>query len=561
MRRAFAAVSCVALASTLLVAGEAAAARPGPLPRICAEEVNSATKWGTDLSRLTRYGLLTMDGRELPVRGDAASWRLWEDADPGFATQFHSLSWLVPGLRQGLPVVDLLLEREVGAPDPGFAAGTSALRESGWTPGMIRLRMGTVSCLFAATGDMRLRAVMEALVAANLDPYRYRGSPIYSPHNHGTLANVVLLEAARVFDRPEWRETAILRFEADAGSVFGDCGMTTEQSTTYHRLNVNLWRRALAQLGAEVDPEINLGDTVQKAALATWQLTRPDGVLDAIGNGNPVRVRPTSLGLADDSTVPTLLYCPDEGWAANRTSWDDSATHYVLRFGPRPRAHGHEDRGALTWSPLGVPVFSDRGIFDRKRGERWRWARSAAAHSTFHGIGATWLRHFRAAYARVGEVDTYRVTTAYRSDALERVFTIPMTADDTEAVLHVADTGRSLQSRQWYQRWQLDQGWIPLARLTAWEPAAVHARTGLYLYGSCWSGIYMRMSVTPVETFPAWRKAVPAHSLECGGLDRTVRMQTLWVVSPTQGSLSWDVRTGAYAVLPTAEAAATLRGR
>lgn len=550
MRRMTIVAVVAALTASLLTAGAAGASRTGALPRICAEEEAGAQQWGTDLSRLSRDGIVTIDGRELPVRGEAASWLLWDDVDPAFATRFHSSSWLVPGLRQGLPVVDILLERDAAAPDPGFLAGNGALRESGWTAGSIRLRMGTVACVYAATQDERLAPVMDALVAANLDPYRYRGAPLNKPHNQGTLANVALLEAARVFNRPEWREPAIRRFEGDAATVFAECGMTAEQSTTYHRLNVNLWRRSLAQLGAEVDAGLDMGAAVRRGALATWQLTRPDRILDAIGTGNRLRIVPSDLGVADDSTLPTRLYCPEQGWAANRSSWDDTATHYVLRFGPRPAVHGHEDRGALTWSAQGVPVFSDRGVFDRTRGDRWRWAQSAAAHSTFHGIGTTWRRPFRATYERDSDADTYRVWTAYRRTSLERLYSIPLATDDTESVLRVSDTGRSAQSRQWYQRWQLDEGWTPLERSTAWEPAAVHESTGLYLYGTCWSGHYMRMSVTPVETFPAWRTSARAHALECGGFDRLVRLETLWVVSPVEGLLTWDWRTGEYAVNP-----------
>jgi hypothetical protein len=552
MKRAMIAATCAALLTSLVATMPAGAARSGELPRICAEEEAGARQWGADLTRLASEGIVTLDSRAMTVRGEAAQWRQWDTADPAFATIFHSMFWLVPGLRQGLPVVDILLEREAAIPDPGYRAGVEALKETGWTPGIIRLRMGVVACLHVATGDERLGPVMDRLVAANLDPYRYRGAPLNKPHNQGTLANVALLEAARVFGRPEWREPAIRRFEADAGAVFDPCGMTAEQSTSYHQLNVNLWRRALARVGAEVDAGIDMGAVVRQASLATWKLTRPDGVLEAIGTGKRLTLTSADLGLDDATDLPTRLFCADLGWAANRSSWDDTATHYVLRFGPRPAQHGHEDRGALTWFAQGVPVFSDRGVFDRSRGSRWKWAHSAQAHSTFHGIDTTWRRPFTAEYTRVGDADTYRVETSYQRSSLERVFTIPLPVDDTESVLHVSDVGRTNFDRQWYQRWQLAEGWLPLERTTAWEPAAVHEETGLYLYGSCRSGHYMRMSVTEVETFPDWRVAKPASSLECGGLGRVVKLETLWVVSPVQGLLTWDALTGEYAVAPPA---------
>jgi hypothetical protein len=80
----------------------------------------------------------------------------------------------------------------------------------------------------------------------------------------------------------------------------------------------------------------------------------------------------------------------------------------------------------------------------------------------------------------------------------------------------------------------------------------VHEASGLFLYGACRSGHYMRTSVSPVETFPAWRVAKPAYSLECGGLGKVVRLETLWMVSPVEGLLTWDALTGEYAVAPPA---------
>jgi hypothetical protein len=555
-----AAMACVAaLAGGLLTAIPASAGRSTALPRICNEEIAGAKQWGTDVSRLASEGVLILDGRTINLRGDDAQWRLLDRVDQAFGNRFHSLSWLVPALGSQVDVVDLAVQRDAAAPDPTTRGGAEALKSNGWTPGILRLRMGTISCLYAATGDERLVPIMDRLVAANLDPYRYRGAPLNKVHNHGTLANMSLLEAARTFDRPEWREPAVRRFERDAASVFSPCGMSSEQSTSYHLLHVNLWRRSLIALGAEVDFGIDMGAAVRRAALATWQLTRPDGQLEAIGTGNPTRLTAAALGLtsngdvASDQALPTRLWCRDQGWAANRSSWDANASHYVLRFGPRRAFHGHEDRGAITWFAQGVPVFSDRGVYDRARGPRWQWAQSAEAHSTFDGVRTTWRRPFTADYARVGDADTYRVSTAYRDGvSLQRDFTIPLATDDTESTIHVVDTGRSPNERQWYQRWQLAEGWQPLDGTTAWEPTAFHPGKGLYLYGSCASGNYMRTAVRPVETFPGWRQVAPAYALVCGGLAKVVTLETLWVVSPVEGLLSWDRKTGEYAVAPPA---------
>ena len=525
-------------------------APPRPLPKICAEEAAWARESGVTLGRLASEAVVVIDGREVALEADG--WRLWDPQDPAFGTRFHGMAWLVPGVRSGVPVVDLLLARDAALPDPGAAAGNAELRVTGWTAGALRLRMGTVSCVYAATRDERLIPVMERLVTANLDQARYRGAPLNPVPHQGTLANIALLEAARVFHRPEWREPALTRFQQDAAAVFSECGMTGEQSSAYQLLNVNVWRRSLAAIGAEVSFPVDMGAALRAGALAAWQLTRPDGVLEGIGTGNPQTVTRAQLGLADDTALPTRLMCPDRGWAANRSSWDDTATHYILRFGPPRDFHGHDDRGALTWFTQGVPVFSDRGIFDRSRGERWLWARSAAAHSTLRSPGIGWRRAVHATPSHDDTADVYRLRSKSGTSRLERIFTIPMATDDTESTLSVVDTGQSEYDQQWYQRWHLAQGWRPLERSNIATPAAVHEESGLYLYGSCWSGVYGRLVVKPVETFPAWRVAEPAHALECGGRGTRVRLKTLWVVSPVAGTFTWDVRTGEYAVTPLA---------
>jgi len=184
--------------------------------------------------------------------------------------------------------------------------------------------MGVISCLFSYTKDERLVPVMERLVLANADPHRYRGQPLNRVHNHGTLANLALIEAASVFGRPEWRDLAIRRFDQDAKSVFAKCGMSIEQSSGYHLLNVQLWERSLTAIAAASSTSAQVvGDRIRTAELAVVQLMRPDGVLEAIGDGNESLIDPAKLRV-DTAQAPTRLWCMGRGWAANRSSWDDT---------------------------------------------------------------------------------------------------------------------------------------------------------------------------------------------------------------------------------------------
>jgi hypothetical protein len=529
----------------------------GALPRVCNQELVTSREWATDVSRLKSELILVMDGRVIDLKRPDP-WRFGDHLDPAFSNRFHSLAWLVPALKSGVDVTGLILEREAALPDPTWRSGAQTLRETGWTEGAVRLRMNSITCIYAATKDTRLEPVMDRLVAANLDPYRYRGAPLDRAHNHGTLANLALIEAAGVFKRPQWREPAVRRLAADARHVFDPCGMTAEQSTLYHRLNVRLWQRTLRLVKDEIQSVPGLAELVNQAAQAVLRLTRPDGMLEAIGTGNQTRVSAGDLGLPapNEAGAPlsTHLWCQKRGWAANRSSWDDTATHYILRFGPPRIFHGHDDRGAVTWFTQGVPVFSDRGVFDRSRGPRWFWAESSAAHSSFDSPGVQWRGHFRANYTGSNEGDTYNVTAkADPLTSLSRTLKVSLSGDDSYSTLQVSDGGRSPSPRSWLQRWQLAEDWSVLEPESPWEPIAVHEAAGLYLYGVCAiGGKHVAPSAIEVETYPAWRTAVSAQSLECADMGSTVSIETLWAVSPIKGILAWDIRTGHNAVNPPA---------
>lgn len=558
-------VAC-ATASLVTVAGIAMPASAAErLPRICDTEVKSAKRMGADVTELAATGNIRLDGRSIDVVGDDAQWLQDVPGNATFVTRFHSLAWLVLAARQGVAAVDLVVARDIALVDPGSVARQERLRATGWTQSAVRLRMGVVSCLFEYTKDERLIPVMDRLVLANADPFRYRGQPLNRVHNHGTLANLALIEASEVFDRPDWRDLAIRRLDQDAASVFADCGMSVEQSTNYHLLNVQLWERSLRAI-AETSGEAAqiVGERIRRAEIAALQLMRPDHVLEAIGDGNQVAVDPAQLGI-DESASPTRLWCGDGGWAANRSSWDDTATHYTLRFGPRRTFHGHQDHGSLTWFTQGVPVFSDRGLYDKARGPRFDWAQSQAAHTTVDPAPLMADATTKAEYASDDEADRYRVTWADGSSTWTRLITLPLgegswPLDDSTgrsapvSYVHVQDLAATRFDQQWLQNWQLDPGWKVLEQPTLGDPLAYHEAANLYLYGSCRRPADAQMSAVAVEAFPEWRTSVPAVAFVCDGFGRDVNLDTLWVVTPIRGLLTRSPGPGSFQVVPVTPA-------
>jgi hypothetical protein len=539
----------VASLLTGLTVAATAQAQTARVPAICSTEVNSSRTHGADTRRLATEGVLILDGRTIQLGGEDGSWRVIDERDNTFNNRFHGMEWIVPFALAGGDAVTLLLERDAQLPDPGGLVPADELRATGWTTGAIRLRQGVVNCLYVLTRDDRLIEAVELLVAANLDPQRYRGRPLRQPHNLGTLANHIMVESASVFEVPEWRDLAFARFSADAGSVFANCGMSAEQSTTYHRLNVNTWQRALRTLrSAEAAKPLSITDRIFEAELALMRLTRPDGILEAIGDGNEINLL-TALTALNTDDVPTALWCTSRGWAANRTAWpstmsDDSIIHYTLRFGPSRRAHGHNDHGSMTWFAKGVPVLSDRGLFDKASSDRNRWAQSYAAHSVFEPVGHSMRATTRASRRNVSpDLDSYRLVT--ERGGVKRVREVEFSLVDP--VLRLRDSGSSRHSQQWLQHWQVAPGWKPEPGSTFAEPIASHAK-GLWLYAACHDGVTMRPAVSEVESYPLRRTITPAMHLRCGTMAQQVRMQSILVVSDVNGRFTWNRRTGEYAV-------------
>lgn len=483
------------LAASTLAAGVIsgpAQARPSDdvnIPGICNSAYNVASLRGYDVSKVAEDRVLVYDGVKVRLEGDG--WSTVNRKDPSWALWFQSLNWLVPlALDDPDTAVKVFQERDARLPDPGSGYSNSYRKPLGWTQGQFRTRLETATCLYALTGDERLEPIAARLAQANMDPDRYPGPPDHPVHNHGTMSNIALVQAGRAFDKQGWVDVAVERFTRDLPEVFSSCGMMWEQSSTYQEHNVSLWQRTARVL------EVDL--TEPEFALAA--LVRPDGVLEAIGDGQP-----------EADLVPNgeTLWCPDTGWAAGSP---DAATHYTIHFGPAASRHGHNDHGGITWFAFDTAVLSDRGLFDKKRDRRFDFAKSMAAHSVFEPIGADWYSPSTTG-KRLGRTG-YLLTDGDGSIARER--TIEVSANR----LTVRDRGTGAKS--WIQHWQLAPGWNPTAT------GAVHDG-GATLTIDC-----ANLKAVKVEAFTAWRTATTAWDMQCRmtASNKKAAMTTTLTVSP-----------------------------
>jgi hypothetical protein len=483
----------VAALAASLISIPAVQAKPSDgvsIPGLCRSPYDVAMKRGVDVSRVASNRVVVFDGKKVVL--DRSGWKADNERDPSWTLWFHSLAWLVPlAIADPQTAIDVFVERDRALPDPGARLSNRDRRPVGWTQGQYRTRLETASCLYNLTRDPRLVPIAGRLAEANMDMRRYPGPPNFPIHNHGTMSNVALMQAGKAFGRQQWIDVAMTRFARELPLVFESCGMMREQSSTYQEHNLRLWMKTADQLGSDL--------TRQKRALGA--LVRPDGVLEAIGDGQP------SVGLQPNGAS---LWCRETGWAAGTVE----GSHFVLRFGPAIDYHGHPDHGSLTWFALGTPVLSDRGLFSKDRGDRFTFAKSMAAHSVFEPVGSP--RYNPYTQARRHSLTSYTLTDSAGGISRTRDISIGRTR------LVVKDQGRG--AREWIQHWQLAPGWTPAPN------GAVHKEAGLTLSVDC-----PRLKAVKVEAFTAWRVAVPAWDLQCKvAADRAgARQSTTLTVVPT----------------------------
>ncbi|MGI9195923.1 MAG: hypothetical protein ACR2KE_00485, partial [Candidatus Nanopelagicales bacterium] len=470
LRRALGALIPACLVAALCVAPAAAKMGfPPGLPDHCKTGYRISEQWKADVSRVVSDRILVMDGRTVTLKGKG--WTTSDPQDPTWTLWFQSMAWLVPlALDDPEAAIRLLQERDRVLPDPGSRAAVGDIRSMGWTQGQFRTRLETTTCLHELTHDARLLPIATRLAEANMDPRRYPGLPYNRVHNHGAMSNVALLQAGKSFGVQEWIDTALDRFHRDMPEVFDECGMMREQSSGYQLHNVRLYQKAARLLGEPLGaPERALG-----------ALVRPDGVMEAIGDGQPT---------TDVAPSGETLWCPNSGWAAATVD----GMHFTVRFGPSMRYHGHRDHGGLTWFTQGIPVLSDRGLYDKDRGDRYTFAHDMAAHSVFEPVGHANLNPDTEG-TRLSPT-SYELTDS--DDGITRARSVDFSADS----LVVRDAGTG--ARDWIQHWQLAPGWRPA------RGGAIH-ESGARLTIDC-----KNLKAVKVESFTAWRVAEPAWDLQC----------------------------------------------
>ena len=498
-------------------------------------------------------GVIYIGKWRVPFR--ARDYRLWNGHDATKSRIFHSGVWVLPLLQDDPDLaVELLLEQAAVRPDPfrNYDGGkyTSAQKNSlkpvGWSEGDVTIRTRATVCAYHATGDPRLRPLLQSLNHANMDPGRYYGPPHHALHNHGLRADQAMLRSGKILREQAPVIHAESRLRRASADYWSGCGMMQEQATSYQLYNTKLWQSLLPNLGSYTRGVVE--QDISRAKSALGALLRPDRQLEAIGES----YRDPRPVLPDGVSPGGRLWCPWEGghggWAAQHITRNDLTTHHIVRFGPPPRMHGTPDHGSATWfvdTDRGrTPVLSDPGRYDAAKDARYAWTHSPAGHSTFERRGYPIIGGTSGRTKSGSTKQNYVLTTANSTGLQARKLVFGKRAP----VLVASDSYTPIGS-YWGRGYSFRQHWILSPE---WRPdGSDHtARNGKHTLDVICLADGKRYSPrrTWVEHFPKVRTAVRALEVSCTRSDTgSTRMTAVLVVDADNLRISnygHDIRTG-----------------
>jgi hypothetical protein len=448
------------------------------VPWACEEPLRIARSVGATADHI-RAGRISFFGITASVDPRTVDYAHSPIANASWAGYFRGLLFIAPlavdayisGDLGGMSLVTAYVNAYRRNPDPGSSTPQrlALAGATGWDEATNAGREKVLNCLIQIDPGPAVSWLLDASIVANLDMNRYYGPPKHRTHNHGMMANLALIESARILRRPSLIDVAERRILVDATLVMDPCGMVFEQSAPYQKHNAVIWAQAAAKLDQVGRPltAARLRGTARKMADAFDQLIAPDGRLPAIGDGNDTMASPLR------SPTTTRMLCRSAGWAVARGGWTPSTTWSVIRFGPPRIQHGHNDHGSIVWY-RGRHVLVDPGFYYEPNSAYGRWYKTNAAHnvlaaSGLESSGGTAL--VRSSQGTTVDTYTLRDVTPY----LTRTRSIRV--DRGLPLLVVLDRASSGRPRTFSQLWHFDPAWRWDS--TQRQLVATGARTGV----------------------------------------------------------------------------------
>ncbi len=355
---------------------------------------------GTDpaLAAQLMRGRIPLRGGTFVLAGDP-SWRPQRTLDRSGNNGQHGLVWAMPLLREGLRTGDRRMLARFAGILTDWARDNPRARPvtpAAWEDYQVGNRLLTLVC--AAAGPRSWQPWVRRVLADHVRVVAARTG--WRPTNNASMLSSAGLLAAGCTLRDRRAVTVALgRFRSLGGRLYKADGSDGEGSPAYTYANF------LAQ--ADHDARMRACGVVPprqvRATAAMPQFlaaaTRPDGLLEAIGDGGPVQVAPADVAgtpaeyaatRGRSGTAPPEHFARfaggfvfgRSGWGTRRPFGEE--TFYSVRTGAgRPAVlHGHADQTALTLFSHGSPLLVDSGVYRYSRNAARSYVVSRRAHTS-----------------------------------------------------------------------------------------------------------------------------------------------------------------------------------
>ncbi|EAI5067202.1 hypothetical protein BJL57_06030 [Campylobacter jejuni] len=199
-----------------------------------------------------------------------------------------------------------------------------------------------------------------------LDDENYDGN-----WNHGLDQNIILLKTEFIFKKWNIQDKIIHRIMDNFNHAFDEEGVTNEQAVMYHHYNMSRFSYILNLFNfINVCQSLNLEEMIKKASVFLKYSLTPSGKYIPLGDTPYItpnfRIMNDDLKwycdqiLADKSYPLVQIY--KRGYIFGRSSWENNASQYSIRFGSARIIHGHNDHMSLTYFFNNKMVLIDGGF-------------------------------------------------------------------------------------------------------------------------------------------------------------------------------------------------------
>lgn len=397
------------------------------------------------------------------------SWRPVSTLDSSGKGHMHSLQYLLPLLRVGVPTGDKAMVDRFYAVLKDWVHDNppnASTRRYAWGPPIYEGFRALVLVCAASGPQGQAKWLLDALALHGRqmsDFRRYEGVNNASLHQ-----SMGLYAVGATLGRRDWQDLAITRERALAVRLIRSDGSDEEGALSYAVNNYRWFKEAEERLRLGGDPVPAELERLRRIPDFIARATRPDGAVEALGDTSPSALSTSAwVGTAAEfsasrgasGTPPADTFSAfaggyvfgRSGWGTARALADE--TYFSVRAGAsRSIPHAHDDAGSLTLYAHGSPLLTDTGQWRYTYGTTRSFVVSRAAHNVVLVNGVARPRPGRPALsvARVGGLDLatvvdrgYRGVTITRTVAYDR-------ADDVLLVWdRLTSATKVTASQQW----------------------------------------------------------------------------------------------------------------